>query len=99
MSDATKDKDGPATTWWAERSNPANRGRGNDYKTRGEAARECRRADGLFPLYRHWHTPYAAETQESAPPPPMPGERRDDRREQRPYARREDRRTAGHHYR
>ncbi len=69
MSNAESKKDGPATTWWVERGNPDNRGRGQDYQTRGDAARASREADRLFPLYRHWHTPLAAPEQETSPLP------------------------------
>ena len=69
-----KKKDGPATVWWAERANTDNRGRVQDYKTRGEAAVASRKADKMFPLYRHWHTPLAPESQQSAPPPRAHGD-------------------------
>lgn len=69
MSEKNKLKDGPATVWWVERANPDNRGRVQDYPTREAAAVASRRADKMFPLYRHWHTPAAPESQRSAPPP------------------------------
>lgn len=75
MSEKEKSKkDGPATVWWVERANPANRGRVQDYPTREKAAVASRKADKMFPMYRHWHTPLAPEGQLSAPPPRERGE-------------------------